>query len=88
VFTFGKKMGYTHEHNQRETFLSSSMVEHAAVNRRVVGSNPTWGVFHFFGWGFYITSQVSAALWLYRFAFCMADSLEGPPASKGVGHIA
>ncbi len=23
--------------------LSSSMVEHSAVNRRVVGSNPTWG---------------------------------------------
>jgi hypothetical protein len=23
------------------TFLSSSMVEHPAVNRRVVGSNPT-----------------------------------------------
>ena len=23
------------------------MVEHAAVNRRVVGSSPTWGVFHF-----------------------------------------
>ncbi len=24
-------------------FLSSSAVEHPAVNRRVVGSNPTWG---------------------------------------------
>ena len=24
-------------------FLSSSTVEHSAVNRRVVGSNPTWG---------------------------------------------
>ena len=26
-----------------ETFLSSSMAEHSAVNRRVVGSSPTWG---------------------------------------------
>ena len=26
-------------------FLDSSMVEHAAVNRRVVGSSPTRGVF-------------------------------------------
>ena len=26
-----------------EPFLSSSMVEHAAVNRGVVGSSPTWG---------------------------------------------
>ena len=25
------------------TFLSSSMAEHSAVNRRVVGSSPTWG---------------------------------------------
>ena len=24
-------------------FLSSSMAEHSAVNRRVVGSSPTWG---------------------------------------------
>ena len=24
-------------------FLNSSMVEHSAVNRRVVGSSPTWG---------------------------------------------
>jgi hypothetical protein len=27
------------------------MVEHAAVNRRVVGSNPTWGVFY---WAFLV----------------------------------
>ena len=27
-------------------FLSSSMAEHSAVNRRVVGSSPTWGVFY------------------------------------------
>ena len=27
------------------TFLDSSMVEHSAVNRRVVGSSPTRGVF-------------------------------------------
>ena len=27
-----------------EIFLDSSMVEHSAVNRRVVGSNPTRGV--------------------------------------------
>jgi hypothetical protein len=26
-------------------FLSSSVVERSAVNRLVVGSNPTWGVF-------------------------------------------
>jgi hypothetical protein len=26
-----------------EPFLSSSTVEHAAVNRGVVGSSPTWG---------------------------------------------
>ncbi len=26
--------------------LSSSAVEHPAVNRRVVGSNPTWGAIH------------------------------------------
>ena len=25
--------------------LSSSMAEHSTVNRRVVGSSPTWGVF-------------------------------------------
>jgi hypothetical protein len=31
-------------------FLSSSMAEHAAVNRRVVGSSPTWGVFLFLGY--------------------------------------
>ena len=30
-------------------FLSSSMAEHSAVNRRVVGSSPTWGVFY---WAF------------------------------------
>ena len=27
----------------RNLFLSSSMAEHSAVNRRVVGSSPTWG---------------------------------------------
>ena len=27
-------------------FLDSSMVEHSAVNRRVVGSSPTRGVFY------------------------------------------
>ena len=27
----------------RQTFLGSSMAEHSAVNRRVVGSSPTWG---------------------------------------------
>ena len=27
-------------------FRGSSMAEHAAVNRRVVGSNPTWGAKH------------------------------------------
>ena len=27
----------------RKTFLSSSMAEHSAVNRVVVGSSPTWG---------------------------------------------
>ena len=29
---------------QRSIFLSSSMAEHSAVNRVVVGSSPTWGV--------------------------------------------
>ena len=28
---------------RRNLFLSSSMAEHSAVNRRVVGSSPTWG---------------------------------------------
>ena len=28
----------------RKEFLNSSVVEHSAVNRLVVGSNPTWGV--------------------------------------------
>ena len=28
---------------QRSIFLSSSMAEHSAVNRVVVGSSPTWG---------------------------------------------
>ena len=28
---------------RKQTFLSSSMAEHSAVNRRVVGSSPTWG---------------------------------------------
>ena len=27
--------------------LSSSVVEHPAVNRMVVGSNPTWGAYQF-----------------------------------------
>ena len=31
------------------TFLGSSMVEHAAVNRRVVGSSPTRGAIRFYG---------------------------------------
>jgi hypothetical protein len=43
MFAFETVLGYKKE----ETFLSSSMAEHAAVNRRVVGSSPTWGVFLF-----------------------------------------
>ena len=31
-----------------KTLLGSSMVEHAAVNRRVVGSSPTRGANYFF----------------------------------------
>ena len=31
--------------NEYEVFLDSSAAEHPAVNRRVVGSNPTRGVF-------------------------------------------
>ena len=30
--------------NLSHIFLNSSMAEHSAVNRRVVGSSPTWGV--------------------------------------------
>ena len=30
-------------HPPHPAFLSSSMAEHSAVNRRVVGSSPTWG---------------------------------------------
>ena len=33
----------------KEIFLDSSMVEHSAVNRVVVGSSPTRGVFFFLG---------------------------------------
>jgi hypothetical protein len=29
-------------------FLGSSVVEHAAVNRQVAGSNPARGAFHFY----------------------------------------
>ena len=36
---FSSGLGY----NTSRTFLSSSMAEHSAVNRRVVGSSPTWG---------------------------------------------
>ena len=36
---FSHGLGY----NTIRTFLSSSMAEHSAVNRRVVGSSPTWG---------------------------------------------
>ena len=36
---FSLGLGY----NTLRTFLSSSMAEHSAVNRRVVGSSPTWG---------------------------------------------
>ncbi len=36
---FSLRLGY----NTSRTFLSSSMAEHSAVNRRVVGSSPTWG---------------------------------------------
>jgi hypothetical protein len=43
MFAFKHPLGY----KKVETFLSSSMAEHAAVNRRVVGSSPTWGVFLF-----------------------------------------
>ena len=32
-----------HVLKESKTFLSSSMAEHSAVNRRVVGSSPTWG---------------------------------------------
>ena len=31
---------------QNSVFLDSSMVEHSAVNRGVVGSSPTRGVYH------------------------------------------
>lgn len=34
---------YNHPVLKKEIFLSSSMAEHSAVNRRVVGSSPTWG---------------------------------------------
>ena len=34
---------------RKDIFLDSSMVEHSAVNRVVVGSSPTRGVFFFLG---------------------------------------
>ena len=39
TLAFSLGLGY----NISRTFLSSSMAEHSAVNRRVVGSSPTWG---------------------------------------------
>ena len=40
---FGMALLYNSSCALKMIFLSSSAVEHPAVNRRVVGSNPTWG---------------------------------------------
>ena len=37
------------EHEKKKIILDSSMVEHTAVNRGVVGSSPTGGVFRLHG---------------------------------------
>lgn len=43
-------------------FLSSSVVERSAVNRLVVGSNPTWGdLIHSEALGLFPTSQLRIA---------------------------
>ena len=47
---------------QGQMLLSSSMAEHSAVNRRVVGSNPTWG------------ANLKLLLLLKRAKQCPADS--------------
>ena len=41
---------YTRSVKTAEIFLGSSMAEHSAVNRRVVGSSPTRGVFSYLGY--------------------------------------
>ena len=48
-FVEGKTGGFSKVRRSRTFFLDSSMVEHSAVNRVVVGSSPTRGVFFFFG---------------------------------------
>ena len=45
ILVFRKRLCYSNDCQEKipEVFLDSSMVEHSAVNRRVVGSSPTRG---------------------------------------------
>ena len=53
------------EKGKKLIFLSSSMAEHSAVNRRVVGSSPTWGVFYWARFDFYYYNDMESEYFKY-----------------------